>query len=75
MPFYKVLVQEVHISTRIIEADDIHEAEVDGLGGEEVACEYSHTPDDDDAVEVEGPLDDDDGDLIEWKKRQEKKDG
>ena len=46
---FLVEVREVHVSTRVVEADDAEAAvkAVEGGEGDEVACEYSHTLDTD----------------------------
>lgn len=49
MPKFNVLIREVHVSTREIEADSPEEAIrlVEEGEGDEVMCEYSHTLDPD----------------------------
>ena len=47
MPKYKVLIREVHVSHRIVEAKDEKDAIEEAGGGEETYLEYSHTLDPD----------------------------
>ena len=43
MSKFYVQIREVHVSTRLVEADTIEDALHDAGGAEEVICEYSHT--------------------------------
>lgn len=54
MPRFEVGLREVHVSTRVVEAETAEEALNLVLGGEgeEVSCEYSHTLDEGHTVEV-----------------------
>jgi hypothetical protein len=47
MKKYYVLIREVHVSTRLVEAASVEEAIHEAGGAEEVMCEYSHTLDTD----------------------------
>jgi hypothetical protein len=62
MPFFTVLVREVHVSHRQIEAKTAEEAlrlYVEGVDdGDEIYLEYSHTLDPE-TFTVEGPFDED----------------
>lgn len=58
MAEYRVLVQEVHVSHRIVEADSEAEALEKANDAEEVDLEYSHTLDKE-AWTVEGPEEED----------------
>lgn len=58
MPLFNVLVREVHVSHRQVEAKTAEEAKrlVQDDEGDETYCEYSHTLDPD-TWQVEGPFD------------------
>ena len=47
MSKFYVMIREVHISTRLVEAANVEEALHDAGGADEVCCEYSHTLDPD----------------------------
>jgi len=59
MPKYKVLIREVHVSHRIVEAKDEKDAIEEAGGGEETYLEYSHTLDPDTWTVEEIPSDGD----------------
>jgi hypothetical protein len=40
---YRVLIREVHVSHRLVEAASPEEAKENAGDGEEIFCEYSHT--------------------------------
>lgn len=43
---FRVEIREVHVSTRIVEADSKEDAINRAFEGDEVSCEYSHTLED-----------------------------
>lgn len=62
MPFFRVLIREVHVSHRMVEAETAEEAMEEAGECEEHHLEFSHTLDTDEWT-VEGPIAKEDAEL------------